>query len=74
MTGRAAQHVGDHSLMILPLSSAPGDAVSSCKSILNGGRQIIIPQFGANLQGVGPNAHTPYVHVKHEIDQSQFSP
>jgi hypothetical protein len=43
------------------------------------GRHITIPinpykQCGANLQGVGPNPHTPYVHAKHEIDQSQVSP
>jgi hypothetical protein len=30
-------------------------------------------QCGANLQGVVPNPHTPYVHAKHEIDQSQVS-
>jgi hypothetical protein len=43
------------------------------------GRHITIPVnpgkwCGANLQGVGPNTHTPYVHAKHEIDQSQVSP
>jgi hypothetical protein len=43
------------------------------------GRHITIPlnlckQCGANLQGVGPNPHTPYVHANHEIDQSQVSP
>jgi hypothetical protein len=42
------------------------------------GRHITIPinpckQCGANLQGVVPNPHTPYVHAKHEIDQSQVS-
>jgi hypothetical protein len=32
-------------------------------------------ECGAYLQGVGPNAHTPYVHAKHEIGhQSQVSP
>jgi hypothetical protein len=40
------------------------------------GRHITIPvnpckQCGANLQGVVPNPHAPYVHAKHEIDQSQ---
>jgi hypothetical protein len=43
------------------------------------GRHITIPlnlckQCGANLQGVGPNPHTPYVHANYEIDQSQVSP
>jgi hypothetical protein len=43
------------------------------------GRHITIPlnlckQCGANLQGVGPNPHTPYVHTNHEMDQSQVSP
>jgi hypothetical protein len=43
------------------------------------GWHITIPlnlckQCGANLQGVGPNPHTPYVHANHEIDQSQVSP
>jgi hypothetical protein len=43
------------------------------------GRHITIPlnlckHCGANLQGVGPNPHTPYVHANHEIDQSQVSP
>jgi hypothetical protein len=42
------------------------------------GRHITIPlnlckQCDANLQGVGPNPHTPYVHANHEIDQSQVS-
>jgi hypothetical protein len=42
-------------------------------------RYITIPvnprkQCGTNLQGVGPNAHTPYVHAKHKIDQLQVSP
>jgi hypothetical protein len=40
------------------------------------GRHITIPvnpckHYGANLQGVGPNPHIPYVYAKHEIDQSQ---
>jgi hypothetical protein len=43
------------------------------------GRYITIPinpykQCGANLQGVVSNVHTPYVHAKHEIDQSQVFP
>jgi hypothetical protein len=43
------------------------------------GQHITIPlnlykQGGANLQGVGPNPHTPYVHANHEINQSQVSP
>jgi hypothetical protein len=43
------------------------------------GQHITIPlnlykQCGANLQGVGSNPHTPYVHANHEIDQSQVSP
>jgi hypothetical protein len=42
------------------------------------GQHITIPlnlrkQCGANLQGVVPNPHTPYVHTNHEIDQSQIS-
>jgi hypothetical protein len=49
------------------------------KDSLNPGWHIIIPinpckQFGANLQSVRPNPHTPYVHAKHAIDQSQVSP
>jgi hypothetical protein len=46
---------------------------------INGDRQIIIrinpcKQIGVDLQGVGPDAHIPYVHAKQEIDQLQVSP
>jgi hypothetical protein len=42
------------------------------------GRHITIPvnpykHCGGNLQGVVSNPHTPYVHAKHEIDQSHVS-
>jgi hypothetical protein len=53
--------------------------IYTTKGSLSLGQHIIIPvnpckRFGANLQGVGPNPHTPYVHTKHAIDQSQVSP
>jgi hypothetical protein len=54
----AVLHIKSWTLIKGNLNARPAPSCKQCK------------QCGANLQGVGPNPHTPYVHAKHEIDQS----
>jgi hypothetical protein len=61
------------------MGTGTGTSASTLRATSMQGRHIIIPlnlckQCGANLQGVEPNPHTPYMHANHEMDQSQVSP